>query len=400
MKKQINVGLIGFKFMGKMHSQAYQRAQMFLNPSADIHMRAICGPPEEEAWLREAGPKLGWDECMVSWEKLLERPDIDMIDITAPSNVHKEIAIRAARAGKHVFCEKPLAFNSSDAHEMWSAAEKSGVKHGVGFSNRFSPAVQLAKQLIAEGKIGRIFQFRGSFIQDWVIDPEFPLVWRLDKKLCGSGALGDLGAHVIDLARFLVGELEGVIGLSETFIKQRPLVESMTGLSGKAKKGGPLGEVTVDDATLFLGRFKNGALGTFEASRFANGHRNSLGFEISGSKGSLKYDLERLNELQYYSSDDRAEAQGFRTIQVTESVHPYMKAWWPAGHVLGLEHTFAHELYEFCEAIANDRAAAPSFEDGVRCCEVIDAVDQSIAEHRWVEIEPHSAPLSALTLAK
>ncbi len=398
MKKRINVGLIGFKFMGKMHSNAYQRVRMFFDSPVEMHMKVVCGPLEEEAWLKAAGAKLGWEECVVSWEKLLERPDIDMIDITAPSNVHKEIAIRAAQAGKHVFCEKPLAFTSRDALEMWQAAERNNVKHGVGFSSRFAPAVQLAKSLIAEGKIGRIFHFRGSFLQDWIIDPEFPLVWRLDKKLCGSGSLGDLGAHVIDLARFLVGEFDSVVGMNETFIRQRPLVETMTGLSAKAKEGGPTGEVTVDDATLFLARFKNGALGSFESSRFANGHRNSLGFEINGSKGSLKYDLERLNELQYYSSEDAAEAQGFRTIQVTESLHPYMKAWWPAGHVLGLEHTFVHELYEFGQAIGNDQPASPSFEDGVKCCQVIDAVDQSIAEHCWVK--PGDETVSVAAAAK
>ena len=387
MKKQINVGLIGFKFMGRMHSNGYQHVRMFLNPSAEINMKAICGPAEEETLLKQAGAALGWQESVVSWEKLLERPDIDVIDITAPSNVHKEIAIKAAQAGKHVFCEKPLAFNRHDAFEMWKVAEQNHVRHAVGFSNRFSPAVQLAKKLITDGKIGRIFHFRGWFLQDWIIDPNFPLVWRLDKKLCGSGSLGDLGAHVIDLARFLVGELNGVIGVNETFIRQRPLVESMSGLSGKAKVGGALGQVTVDDATLFLARFENGALGSFESSRYANGHRNSLGFEINGSKGSLKFDLERLNELQYYSSDDPSTAQGFRTIQVTEPEHAYMKSWWPAGHVLGLEHTFTHELYEFLESVAHDRPNAPNFEDGVRCCEILDAVDQSIEEKHWIEIE-------------
>lgn len=385
MKDTLNVGLIGYKFMGKAHSNAFKKIGMFFNPSIKIAMKAICG--REESWVKESAERFGWEGYETSWEKLLQRDDIDLVDITAPSNAHKEIALAAAEAKKHIFCEKPLALNLSDAREMLAHAQKYGIKHQIGFNYRFAPAIQLAKKLIDEGKIGKIFHFRALYLQDWIIDPEFPLVWRLDKSVAGSGSHGDLGAHLIDLARFLVGDFDSVIGMSKTFVKDRPLVEKMTGLSGKAQSDAPRGQVTVDDATLFLTEFKNGALGSFEATRFANGHKNAMSFEINGSKGSLKFEFERMNELQYYNADDSEGTQGFRVIQVTEGVHPYAGAWWPAGHVIGYEHTFVHELYEFVEAIAKDKQPVPDFNDGVKCSQVLEAVDLSIEERRWVEVE-------------
>lgn len=385
MKDTINVGLIGYKFMGKAHSNAFQRIGMFFEPSRKIVMKAICG--RDESWVKESAQKFGWESYETSWEKLIERPDIDMIDITAPSDAHKVIALKAAEAGKNIFCEKPLALNLKDAREMLEAAEKYKIKHQIGFNYRFAPAIQLAKKLIDNGKIGKIFHFRGLYLQDWIIDPDFPLVWRLDKKVAGSGSHGDLGAHVIDIARYLVGEFDRVTGMSKTFVKERPLVEKMTGLSGKAKADAPKGEVNVDDATLFIAEFKNGALGSFEATRFANGHKNGMSFEINGSKGSIKFEFERMNELQYFSSDDEEGTQGFRTIQVTEPIHPYASHWWPAGHVIGYEHTFVHELYEFTEAIANDKKATPDFMDGVKCSQVLEAVDLSIERKQWVDVD-------------
>ncbi|NSW92902.1 MAG: Gfo/Idh/MocA family oxidoreductase [Firmicutes bacterium] len=385
MKDTINVGLVGYKFMGKAHSNAFQRLGMFFNPSLKVNMKAICG--RDESWVKESAEKFGWESYETSWEKLVERNDIDMIDITAPSNVHKEIAIRAAECGKHIFCEKPLALNLKDAREMVDAVEKYKVKHQIGFNYRFVPAVQLAKKLIDEGKLGKIYHFRGLYLQDWIIDPDFPLVWRLDKKVAGSGSHGDLGAHLIDMARYLVGEFDRVIGINKTFIKERPVVEKMTGLSAKAKESSKKGEVTVDDATLFLAEFKNGALGSIEATRFANGHKNAMSFEINGSKGSIKFEFERMNELQYFSVDDQPGTQGFRLIQVTEGIHPYMNAWWPAGHVIGYEHTFVHEMYEFVEAIAKDKQAIPNFNDGMKCSQVLEAVDLSIEEARWVKVD-------------
>lgn len=381
----LNVGLIGYKFMGKAHSNALQRLSMFFNPSKKVNLKAICG--RDEKWVSEAAQKLGWESYETSWEKLIERSDIDIIDIAAPSNVHKEIAIKAANAGKHIFCEKPLALTLKDAREMLDAVQKNKVKHQIGFNYRFAPAIQLAKKLIDQGKIGTIYHFRGLYLQDWIVDPNFPLVWRLDKNVAGSGSHGDLGAHLIDLARFLVGDIEKVIGMSKTFIKERPLVEKMTGLSGMAQQDAPKGEVTVDDATLFLAQFKNGALGSFEATRFANGHKNGMSFEINGSKGSIKFEFERMNELQYFSYDDEEGLKGFRTIQVTESTHPYMEAWWPAGHVIGYEHTFVHEFYEFIEAIAKNTPTSPDFVDGVKCSQVLEAVDLSIEKGHWIEVD-------------
>lgn len=385
MKDILNVGLVGYKFMGKAHSNAFQRVGMFFEPSMDIRMKAICGRDEE--WVKQAAQQFGWESYETSWEKLVQRDDIDMVDITAPSNVHKEIALAAANAGKHVFCEKPLALTLKDAREMLEAAEANGVRHQIGFNYRFAPAVQLAKKLIDEGKLGTIYHFRGLYLQDFIVDPDFPLVWRLDKEVAGSGALGDLGAHLIDLARFLVGDFDKVIGMSKTFIKERPIVEKMTGLSAKAQDSAAMGKVTVDDATLFLAEFKNGALGSIEATRFAQGHRNGMSFEINGSKGSVRFELERMNELQYYNADDEEGTQGFRLIQATEGSHPYMQAWWPAGHIIGYEHTFVHEFYEFVEAIATGRKANPDFTDGVKCSQVLEAVETSIEEKQWIEVD-------------
>ncbi len=385
MKKTLNVGLVGYKFMGKAHSNALQRIGMFFDSSANISMKAICGRDKE--WVKEAADKFGWESCETSWENLVRRSDIDIIDITAPSNVHKKIAVAAAQEGKHIFCEKPLALSLKDAREMLEVAEKNRIKHQIGFNYRFVPAVQLAKKLINDGKIGKIFHFRALYLQDWIIDPDFPLVWRLDKKIAGSGSHGDLGAHLVDLARYLVGEFDSVMGLSKTFVKERPVVEKMTGLSGKAQKDAIKEQVNVDDATLFLTEFKNGALGSFEATRFANGHKNAMSFEINGSKGSLRFDFERMNELQYFSSEDTEGVQGFRLIQVSEPVHPYMQAWWPPGHVIGYEHTFVHELYEFIEAISLGKQNAPDFNDGVKCSQVLEAVEKSISEKKWIEVD-------------
>ncbi|MBE3101981.1 MAG: Gfo/Idh/MocA family oxidoreductase, partial [Firmicutes bacterium] len=281
----------------------------------------------------------------------------------------------------------PLALTLKDAREMLKAAEANKIKHQIGFNYRFAPAIQLAKKLIDEGKLGTIFHFRGFYLQDFIIDPEFPLIWRLDKNVAGSGSHGDLGAHVVDMARFLVGDFDKVMGMSKTFIKERPIVEKMTGLSGKAQENAAKGQVTVDDATLFLAEFKNGALGSVEATRFANGHKNDMSFEINGSKGSIKFEVERINELQYFNASDEEGTQGFRVIQVTEAIHPYAYAWWPAGHVLGYEHTFVHELYEFVEAIAKDKTPSPNFNDGVKCSQVLEAVDTSIEEKQWIDVD-------------
>ncbi|MBO7746938.1 Gfo/Idh/MocA family oxidoreductase [Paenibacillus sp. MWE-103] len=381
----IRVGMIGYKFMGKAHSNAYRALPMFFPDVKRPQMVAICG--RDAAGVEQSRAQFGWESAETDWRKLVVRDDIDVVDINAPSDAHKEIAIAAAEAGKHIFCEKPLALNLADSVEMLNAAEKAGVKHMVGFNYRFAPAVQLAKKLIAEGRIGKIFHFRGFFLQDWIVDPEFPLVWRLQKDIAGSGAHGDLGAHVIDMARFLVGEFHEVIGMSETFVKERPLLTATTGgLTAKGDAGAPKGEVTVDDATLFLARFDNGALGSIEATRFAPGHRCTNSFEINGSKGSIKFDFERVNELQVFFSDDADDVQGFRRVLATDGAHAYSQNWWPPGHTIGYEHTFTHEMVEFMNAIAEDRQPVPNFADGVECQAVLEAVDKSIEERRWVAI--------------
>ncbi|AFH60066.1 Gfo/Idh/MocA family protein [Paenibacillus caseinilyticus] len=385
MTKEFGIGMIGYKFMGKAHSHAYRDLPMFFPQVARPVMRAICGRDAEG--VAQAARQFGWESFETDWRKLLERDDIDLIDINAPSDAHKDIALAAAAAGKHVFCEKPLALTLADSREMLQAVEAAGVKHMVGFNYRFAPAVQLAKKLVEDGRLGQIYHFRAWFLQDWIVDPEFPLVWRLQKEIAGSGSHGDLGAHLIDLAHFLVGDMQEVIGMSETFIKERPVPSSMTGLSAKGSKDAPKGPVTVDDATLFLTRFANGALGSFEATRFAPGHRCTNSFEINGSKGSVKFDFERMNELQVYFTNDAEDVQGFRRVLATDPAHAYAEAWWPPGHTIGYEHTFIHETVELMQALAEDRQPVPNFHDGVKCQQVLEAVDLSIEQRRWVRIE-------------
>lgn len=383
--KSVHVGMIGYKFMGKAHSHAYKDLPMFFPDAPKPVMRALCG--RDAAGVAKAAGQFGWESYETDYRKLLERDDIDLIDINAPSNAHKEIVLAAARAGKHIFCEKPLALTLADAREMLAAVEQAGVTHMVGFNYRFAPAVRLAKKLVEEGRLGKIHHFRAWFLQDWIVDPEFPLVWRLQKEIAGSGSHGDLGAHLIDLAHYLVGELEEVIGMSETFVRERPPADSMTGLSAKGSKDAPKAPVTVDDATLFMARFKNGALGSFEATRFAPGHRCTNSFEINGSKGSIKFDFERMNELQVYFTEDAADVQGFRRVLATDPAHAYMDAWWPAGHTIGYEHTFIHEIVELMTALREGRQPVPDFRDGVKCQQVLEAVDVSIEERKWIRVE-------------
>lgn len=382
--KEINVGLVGYKFMGKAHSNALSRLGMFFDCGAQVNKKAICG--RDGDWVKKSAEKFGWEGYETEWEKLVVRGDIDVIDITAPSNAHKAIAIAAAENGKHIFCEKPLALTLADAREMLEAVRKNGVKHQIGFNYRFAPAVQLMKNMIDAGKIGTIRHVRASYLQDFIIDPAFPLIWRLRKEVCGSGSLGDLGAHFIDLARFLAGDFKSVMGMQKTFIKSRPMVENMIGLSASANDNAPRGEVDVDDGTVFIAEFENGALGVFEATRFAQGHKNDLSIEINGDKGSLKFVFERMNELQYFSADDEAGLQGFRLIQASEGIHPYMSAWWPAGHVIGYEHTFVHEMYEFFKAVAGGKGTSPDFSDGVKCSQVIEAVELASQRRAAVDI--------------
>ncbi|CEG22724.1 1,5-anhydro-D-fructose reductase [Planococcus massiliensis] len=382
--KKLNIGMVGYKFMGKAHSNAYRALPMFFPDRLHPAMKVICGRNREA--VASAAHQFGWAESSSDWKTLVSREDIDVVDINAPSNAHKEIAIAAAQAGKHLYCEKPLALSLADSREMLEAAESAGIKHMVGFNYRFAPAVILAKKLIDEGRLGDIYHFRGWFLQDWLVDPDFPLAWRLQQEIAGSGAHGDLGAHLIDMAHYLIGDMAEVIGMSETFIKERPLPSDSGALSATSGAAAEKGPVTVDDATLFMARFANGALGSFEATRFASGHRSTNSFEINGSKGSVIFDFERMNELQVYFTDDQEDVQGFRRVLATDSAHAYSGVWWPTGHPIGYEHTFTHAFVEFLDAIQEDRLPSPNFHDGVKCQQVLEAVEQSIKERTWIDV--------------
>lgn len=385
MARQVNVGLVGYSFMGKAHSHAYKdMAFFFPTARACPVMKAICG--RNESAVRAACAQFGWQGYETDWKKLIARDDIDLVDVSTPGDTHRDIAIGAAEVGKHVFCEKPLANNLCEAREMLRAVQKAGVKNMVAFNYRRVPAVAYARQLIEEGKIGTIYHWRAVYLQDWIMDPEFPLVWRLQKDRAGSGPHGDLNAHIIDLARYLVGEISEVVGMAETFIKERPLVGAIDSALG-AKASEQKGQVTVEDAMLFLARFENGALGSFEGTRFAGGRKNYNRFEINGSKGSIVFNLEKMNELQYLNLEDDPGVQGFREIIVNNNAaHPYMSAWWPPGHIIGWEHTFIHEVYDLMTAIAEDKPVYPDFAEGVKVQAVLEAVAKSVEERTWMKV--------------
>ena len=376
MPRKINVALIGYQFMGKAHSNAYRQMPHFFDSDAIPVMKVICG--RNEAAVRAAAGKLGWEEWSTSWEQVVKRKDIDLVDVSTPGDSHMPIAVAAAKAGKAVFCEKPLANTLAEAEKMLAAVEKSGVPHMICHNYRKAPAVALAKQLITEGTLGTIYHFRGTYLQDWIVDSKFPLTWRLDRSKAGSGAMGDLASHVTDLSRFLVGEIVEVSATLQTFIKERPLVDN-------PKKSG---KVTVDDASLALVRFENGAIGTIEATRLAPGRKNYNRFEINGSNGTLAFNLERMNELELYLRNDPQYIQGFRTIMVTEGggAHPYVGAWWPPGHIIGYEHTFVHTVYELMQAISKNQVPSPSFVDGVRNQAVMDAMERSAKSKKWANV--------------
>jgi predicted dehydrogenase len=373
MSQQVNVALIGYAFMGRAHSNAYRQVTPFLSPRFTPRLKVICGRTARH--VQAAARQWGWEEAATDWEAVVSRPDIDLVDICTPGDWHAPIAIAAARAGKAVFCEKPLANSLREAEAMLAAVRKAGVTHMICHNYRRAPAVLLASQLISSGQLGEIRHFRGTYLQDWIRDPTFPLVWRLDKKRAGSGALGDLGAHVVDLARFLVGEIAEVAGDLRTFIPKRPLL----GASGRS------GAVTVDDAATALVRFAGGAMGTIEATRLAPGRKNFNRFEINGSLGSLAFNLERMNELEVYFESDRRGLRGFRTILATEAGHPFSRAWWPPGHIIGYEHTFTHTVFDLLEAIADGRQPEPDFVDGVRNQRVLDAIEKAAAKRTWIK---------------
>ena len=376
---RLGVGMVGYAFMGAAHSQAWRVAPRFFDLPLRPEMTVVAGRSADR--VQAAADRLGWNEAETNWRRLLERDDIDLIDICPPGNTHAEIAIAALEAGKHVLCEKPLANSVAEAEEMARAAETAsaqGVRAMVGFTYRRVPAISLARQLVAEGRLGKIRHVRAQYLQDWIADPEAPLSWRLDKQQAGSGALGDIGAHVVDLAQFITGEnLTGVSALLETFVDERPVAAEFSGLQGAAGEG--RGPVTVDDAAVFFGRLSGGAIATFEATRFAWGRKNAIRIEINGSKGSLAFDFEDMNVLHLFDATEEARTAGFRRIVVTEPEHPYVSAWWPAGHGLGYEHGFVHQVVDLVDALAAGEQPTPSFADGLQVQRVLDAVERSAA---------------------
>jgi predicted dehydrogenase len=383
----VRVAIVGYAFMGAAHSQAWRTVNRVFDLPVDAEMRVMCG--RDEAQARAAAEKLGWAEVETDWRRVVERDDIDVIDVCTPGDSHAQIAIAALEAGKHVLCEKPLANTVEEAAQMAAAARAAaqrGVRSMVAYNYRRVPALTFARKLVEDGRIGQIRHVRANYLQDWIIDPAFPLVWRLQKDRAGSGSLGDLGAHIIDLAQYVTGDLiTGVSALTETFIKERPLAAASTGLS--ATGGTETGPVTVDDAALFHARFGQGAIGSFEATRFATGHKNGLRLEIEGSRGAIGFDFESMNELEFYDATEPAATAGFRRILVTEPDHPYMSAWWPAGHIIGYEHTFIHEVRDFLEALATGTDPVPSFETGLQVQRVLAAVEASAGDDsRWTPV--------------
>lgn len=386
-KKKLNVALVGAAFMGKTHSNAWRKVGMFFDLPVEPVMKVLCGKFPEEL---EVADRYGWEETSLNWKEVVNRPDIDIVDVCTPNFLHPPIAIEAAKAGKHVICEKPLANTLKDAKAMQAAVKKAGVKHMCGFSYRFAPAVATIKQMIKKGELGDIFHFRAAYQQDWIVDPDFPMVWRLKKKHTGSGALGDIGAHITDLCQYLVGDVGEVCGTMETFIKKRAIADSDTGITakgGKKKNKQKMGIVDVDDAAIFLGRIKgSNTLATFEATRFAPGRRNYNSIEIYGSKGSVLWNQEDMNVFQYFNRADPDNLQGFRRVHATDGAHPYAQNWWPTGHIIGYEHLFVHEMYEFLRNINKKAVTYSTFDDAVKCQQVLDAVEKASANRRWIKV--------------
>jgi predicted dehydrogenase len=382
----MNVAIIGTKFMGKAHSNAWLNAPHFFDMGIKPVLKVACG--QNEADLKAFAERWGWENTETDWRKVVERDDVDIVDISVPTYLHHDIAVAAAKNGKHIFCEKPFAFTVEEAKAMYEAAETAGIVHYLNHNYRRCPAVRLAKRLIDEGQIGTIFHWRGAYLQDWIVDPDFPLTWHLRKETAGSGPHADLNSHSVDLARFLVGDIKAVSAMMTTFITERPLpgagAATFSAGSGEVTE---MGEVTVDDASFMVAEFENGALGSFEASRFAPGRKNYNYFEIYGSKGSIVFNLERMNELQLFLRDDPAYEQGFRTILVTEGgEHDYIANWWPPGHMIGYEHEFHHGVVDFMKAIETGGSIEPNFYDGLKEVEVRVAGIKSAESGKRVEI--------------
>lgn len=377
---EIGVGMLGYAFMGKAHTNGLKKLPYMMYPPAAVpRLVAICG--RNEAATAEAARRYGYERYYTDWRRMLEDDAIQVFDNGGPNDAHAEPCIAAAQAGKHVFCEKPLARTAEESKGMLDAVKKAGVQHMVAFNYRFVPAIVQAKKLIESGALGRIFHYRAVYLQEWIIDPNFPKIWRLDKSVAGSGSLGDLGAHIIDLARFLVGEPKRVMGMTKTFVTERPSADN----PNKKEK------VDVDDAVISLLEFDNGAIGTVEATRFAQGRKNYNSFEINGENGSIVFNLERLSELNvYWANEEPRETRGFHNTIIGEGYHPYMSNWWPSAHLIGWEHTFVHEFDHFFRAIVGKGTVAPygaDFEDGYRNAVICDAIVQSSLSGKAVDIK-------------
>lgn len=393
--RALRVGMVGYAFMGAAHSHAWRTAPRFFDLPLEPQLTAVAGRNEDE--VRAAAAKLGWGSVETDWRQLIERDDIDLIDICTPGNTHAEIAIAALEAGKHVLCEKPLANSVAEAERMTEAAEaaaKRGVFSMCGFSYRRTPALALARRLVEQGRLGAIRHVRAQYLQDWLSDENAPMTWRLDKSRSGSGSLGDIGAHSIDAAQWITGQnITGVSAMLETFVSERPLAGDLVGLGGHGHVGNdaPRGNVTVDDAAIFTARFDGGplsagAIGVFEATRYALGRKNAMRLELNGTKGSLAFDFEDMNVLSIYDAADSPDA-GFRKVFVTEPEHPYVGNWWPTGHGLGYEHGFTHQVVDLVNALHEQRQPEPSFADALQVQRVLAAVESSAADSsRWQKV--------------
>jgi predicted dehydrogenase len=381
--QNLRIGMVGYAFMGAVHAQAWRNAHRFFPLPMTPDLRVLAGRHEDA--VRAAAARLGFAGIETDWRRLVERDDVDLVDICTPGDTHAEIAIAALQAGKHVLCEKPLANTVAEAEAMADAA-RSAAQRGVyamcGFTYRRTPALALARQLVADDRLGTIRHVRAQYLQDWLSDENAPMTWRVQQERAGSGALGDIGAHIIDTAQWLTGQsITGVSALLETFVTSRPLSGDRVGLGGHGTVGDdiPRGAVTVDDAAAFLARFEGGAVGTFEATRFALGRKNALRIELNGTTGSLAFDFENNNVLEFFEGTGPATVQGFRRILVTEPDHPYVGAWWPPGHGLGYEHAFAHQVVDLVNAVANADQPTPSFADALGVQRVLAAVESSAA---------------------
>jgi predicted dehydrogenase len=377
---EIGVGMLGYAFMGKAHTNAYKKIPYMVYPPPAIPtLIAICGRDEEA--VAEAARRYGYESYYVDWRKMLEDERVQLFDNGGPNDVHAEPCIAAAEAGKHILCEKPLARTADEAKRMLDAVEKAGVKHMVAFNYRFVPAVRQARHLIESGALGQIYHYRAVYPQEWIM-PHYnaSMIWRLRKEVAGSGALGDLGAHIIDLGRFLVGEMKSVSAMTRTFIKERPWSD-----------GSGIGQVDVDDAFAAVVAFENGAIGTLEATRYAAGNKNRQTWEVNGEKGAIRFNLERMNELEvFWVGEEPRETQGFHNVLISEAYHPWWEHWWPHGHIIGWEHAFVHELTHFLDCIVNDKEVAPygaTFEDGYRAAVICDAVLESAVTKKQVDIK-------------